>query len=63
MGARSRRWSSPILERRSLLIPLSFLPVLLLASAFPTQAVSCGGSNLTYSETGNDSATESGQSK
>jgi RHS repeat-associated protein len=56
MGAISRRWSSKILGR-SLAAPLSFLPVLLLASAFPTQAISCGGSNLAYSETSNDSAT------
>ena len=50
------RWNVKIPRSRSLTM-ISILSALLLASAFPAQAISCLGSNLTYFETGNDSTT------
>jgi RHS repeat-associated protein len=42
---------------RDLAVWIAILAALLSASAFPAQATSCAGSNLTYTETGNDTST------
>lgn len=54
MGPISRRWSSKISGCRRLGAAAYLFPTLLLTSAFPARATSCLGSNLTYTETGNN---------
>ena len=52
----SRRWSLAVPGSRGLAATIAILSVLSLAGAFPARAVSCLGSNLTYAESGNNSA-------
>src|SRR5436305_13900114 len=51
-----RRWNVQVPGSRSLAW-IAVLSALLLPGAFPAQATSCLGSNLTYSESGNNSTT------